>query len=69
MRWIRIQGVVEQEYLDDDGTAYGVSIHSGNDPLGVTLRSFYENAHTAEDHVWAHALVGKTVRVTLEVIE
>lgn len=70
MKTITIQGVAEEEYLDDGGTAYGVAI-SGRpmDPLWVTLRSFYEDAQTAQDHPWAQALVGKTVRVTLEIIE
>ena len=63
---LNIQAVVEEEYLDDGGTAYGVSIDGGIQ-IWATLRSADEDATSAQDHP-LHEFVGRWVRLTVEVL-
>lgn len=72
-----VSGTLEEDYFDDGGTAYGLTVDSFVETpdhdayeidLGITLRSGDEEAEAREDH-WIHRLVGRRVRITVEVVD
>lgn len=69
---IIISGVAFEDYFDDGGTAYGLVVDDNEQPVSVTIRSSVEpddeGRAQREDHHTLHALAGKRLRITVEVL-
>jgi hypothetical protein len=65
-RELLIEGVAEEDYFDDQGTEYGLTVDDPDSDLSVTLRSVVGVAGAERsDHHALHRLAGRRVIVTV----